>query len=698
MSYPIALFRDDFTDGVIAPPWSGGYHSGSATIAETGGQFVATLPSSTAGTHTAGYQTPLAWDLTGDGCYINIGTMVSTAVAAAATFQVILDANNFVQWYQQSNTINVQKVVAGVATGLYSAAWSSTTYKYLRIRESGGTIFFDSSTNGTSWTNRASIVGLPFAISSIAINIGASCGNVASPGSFRVDDFNLVLPAPSSTWRWDDADWSITNRLKPMTLAGMTNAQCVIVTATTRDSAGVLGGTVRYFAGPLGSTGGGYLQLTEYASLVLAQGSAFQMPADGRVDLPALVDAQYTRLYHRSTDASAHTLYEFVPRRIVQADDIEAESIRAINIAAGAITADKIFVLTLAAITANIGGLNIDVGGYLWQGTGTAASPTTGLKIYNSGGIGKLSTYNTGVEQITLDTDGKLKAGAGNVQLSADGIYIIAGTSNVYDTQRSYGFIDTLGGARVADIYDLEGASAHSLNIKLFSKASRDSQMLIDTDAPTSQISFTRLTAKVNSVIGAQLDIVGGGANVGVNVVTGDFKVVTGILVGSGTGATAGDIVASGPASAFGGVRDGNVAVRIQGSNTTSSRYSLICYNSASTMELSIRNDGVGFLNAASWTYSSDANKKRNIRALGKDIVDFMKLEPKMFDYIDGLSNRWGYIAQDVQTIMPDLVELMPDGSLGLHTDELLPLFGHVLRRLIRILVQKNVIGPADLA
>jgi hypothetical protein len=36
------------------------------------------------------------------------------------------------------------------------------------------------------------------------------------------------------------------------------------------------------------------------------------------------------------------------------------------------------------------------------------ASPTTGLKIYNSSGVGRLSTYNAGLEQITMNTAGQL--------------------------------------------------------------------------------------------------------------------------------------------------------------------------------------------------------------------------------------------------------------------------------------------------
>lgn len=430
MSFPIALLRDDFTNNTEDPAWAASSASGSATRTETGGQARLTLPSSTAGTHTAYYRTSGAYDLTGDGFVWNIDTMVATGVAATAILDLrSSDNQNALRWTQTSGTLKAQTVLAGVATDRYSVAWNATTYKYLRVRESGGTIFFDSSSNGTSWTNRASVAA-PFSVTDLYVQFAATCGNVASPGSLRLEDVNLILPAPSATWRETTADWSIANRLRSVTLASDGGKQGVLVTADTMDASRALGGTVRYFAGPLGSSSGGYLQLTEYASLALAQGSPFPIPVDGRVDLPAMVDARYMRLYHRSIDASAHTIREFVPRRLVQADDIEAESITAINIAAGAVIADKIFVISLAAITASMGSLHMDgvidiepTGG-IYQGSGTFAAPTTGVKLFNSGGVGKLSGYNTGVEQITLDTDGKLKAGAGVVVLDANGVGI----------------------------------------------------------------------------------------------------------------------------------------------------------------------------------------------------------------------------------------------------------------------------------
>ncbi len=45
-------------------------------------------------------------------------------------------------------------------TQLYSGTYSSTTHKYVRIRESGGTLYFDSSTDAVTWTVRASVGGI----------------------------------------------------------------------------------------------------------------------------------------------------------------------------------------------------------------------------------------------------------------------------------------------------------------------------------------------------------------------------------------------------------------------------------------------------------------------------------------------------------------------------------------------------------
>jgi hypothetical protein len=440
MGFPISQLRDDFTDNLVAAAWSEAYQSGSATYAETSGQARFTLPSSTAGTHDAAYYTKKVWDLTASSFYINIQTMVSTSVAATAYFDLVLDDTNYLRVRQLSGTLAFIKTVAGVSTTIVSVTWNATNHKYCRIREASGTVYFDTSTNGTSWTNQGSGAN-PFAVTDLGVRIGATCGNVASPGSFRLDDVNLILPALTTNWHWTQARWPLTERFKVATIAIDTagTVQGYITTADTVDASGDPSGNIQYWSGPLANG----RELTLCVSQAQAQAMAVDFPLDGRFDLPTLTEARCLRAYHRSIDGNAYFLRELYFRRLIQSDDIEAESIRTINLAASSVTADKILVTELSAITANIGNLTITdkdgQPGWIYQGSGTGDSPTTGLKIFNVAGVGKLSTYNAGTEQVTLDTDGAFKAGASHVVMDATGFNLL-GDSGVFADTRALNF------------------------------------------------------------------------------------------------------------------------------------------------------------------------------------------------------------------------------------------------------------------
>jgi hypothetical protein len=359
----IATLRDDFQDNAIAAAWSTAV-SGSATVAETAGQARITLPSSTAGSHQGYYRSTGVYDLTGDGCYLTVDTMVATGVAATMFFDLFVDTLNVLRWTQTSGTIKAQTIVGGVATDRFSASWSSTNHKYLRIREAGGSILFDTSANGTSWTNRATVAA-PFAVTGLFIQFGALCGNVAAPGSFRVEQFNTILPALSTTWRWSEGQrpTEIT-RIGSITLSA-TSGQGYLATAEELDASGVLV-SPRFFAGPIGSTSGGYLALTEYTSEAAAQAMAVNLPTNGRWDLPGFVQASVVRLHHRSITGASYRIDEFYPRRLTQSDDMEAESITAINIAADAIQARHIAAHQITADHIDV--LDLDATSYITAG------------------------------------------------------------------------------------------------------------------------------------------------------------------------------------------------------------------------------------------------------------------------------------------------------------------------------------------
>lgn len=415
----IAYLRDDFADASIAAAWAAST-AGSATAAETGGQARFTLPSSTAGTHDARFTSTALYDLTGDSCFINIDTMVATGVAAIAYFTLAIDINNYLTWTQTSGTLKAQTSVGGVLTDRYSVAWNASTYKYLRIRESGGNVLFDSSSNGTSWTNRASVAA-PIAVTALSVRVGVQCGNIASPGSLRIEEFNTILPALTTNWHYTQVERPLLDRVRDVSVAA-TSGQGYV--ATSND-----GSTWAYYSGPMGSASGGYNQLTLQSTQSAAQAMAVNLPLDGRWVLPSMVECRFVRLYHRSINGSSYTLREYYPRRLVQSDDIEAESIRAINIAAGTITADKIFAtftITGKTIQTNTENpravMNGDAfGGFIGYGASDTYDPVAGTGTY---------------QVLWSKTDGKFYAGAGAVRLDSGGISIsvptVTATLNAY--------------------------------------------------------------------------------------------------------------------------------------------------------------------------------------------------------------------------------------------------------------------------
>lgn len=187
-----------------------------------------------------------------------------------------------------------------------------------------------------------------------------------------------------------------------------------------------------YYSGPL-TTSGNYSVLTEYTVELDAQQSpvTFQAPTDNAqvYTLPAVKAVDWVRLHHASVvSGQAYRIYQFLPRTLIQVDDLEADVIDAVTIRVsdsivisaddlapgsitgekilagtisgvlitpGTITANEINVAQLDALAANMGtlivnsGLTLGEAGYLWTGpnvSGEYILNKTGVEIRNSFG------------------------------------------------------------------------------------------------------------------------------------------------------------------------------------------------------------------------------------------------------------------------------------------------------------------------
>lgn len=139
--------------------------------------------------------------------------------------------------------------------------------------------------------------------------------------------------------------------------------------------------------------------------------------------------------------------------------------------AAGALTATSATVTgTITASAGSITGfLTIGTSGGIYQGTGTSGTPTTGLKIWNDSGIGRIAGYNSGTIQWYANTDGKLYAGGGNVVIDENGVTFPTGTTGSPITRLRYGSSTTEIGRVYA--YAEGGGGVHQINVRAYNDA-----------------------------------------------------------------------------------------------------------------------------------------------------------------------------------------------------------------------------------
>ena len=192
----ISILTDNFNDNSINGTLWGTYTASSGTVAETSQHIVISPAASTVGSEAQLYSQS-SYSLTGSNCYLNFVQGSSQSVDTYV--KLLLDANNTVAFIWNNGTLYSYTLIAAVEAYRNSASVTAGASTWLRIRESGGTLYWDYSTNDrSSWTNLDSMAN-PFAVTSLALLLGSyEWGSSASPGSTIFDNINTT-PATGYT-------------------------------------------------------------------------------------------------------------------------------------------------------------------------------------------------------------------------------------------------------------------------------------------------------------------------------------------------------------------------------------------------------------------------------------------------------------------------------------------------------------------
>jgi len=171
------------------------FTGGSATFTydATGAQV--NFPASSTSSTDGDISSTKVFDLTASYAQMHVITVPSAATSADAELRLKLDGTSWLRWVYEGGTLFAQYRAGGGITTVSSVAYNSSTHAYWRIREASGTVYWDTSTDGASWSNFTS-VATPIGITALTTLIAGTCfQNETSPGAFKWNNYNVVQSA-----------------------------------------------------------------------------------------------------------------------------------------------------------------------------------------------------------------------------------------------------------------------------------------------------------------------------------------------------------------------------------------------------------------------------------------------------------------------------------------------------------------------
>ncbi len=185
---------DNFDDNSIdTGKWTTGTESGTGgTLSETGGQLQVVLPVAPPGS-IKGFsfiQSLNTYDCTSSGVTVAFPTRTSLAVEAQQGIQVRLDANNIIGFKVFGSSLECTYIIAGSASSVTTAR-DDRVQRWFRIRESTGTIYWETSFDASTWTIQYSAAA-SFSLTSTYLRLyaGTSSG-ISNPGIATFDNLNV---------------------------------------------------------------------------------------------------------------------------------------------------------------------------------------------------------------------------------------------------------------------------------------------------------------------------------------------------------------------------------------------------------------------------------------------------------------------------------------------------------------------------
>lgn len=173
--------------------WTSGT-GGTTTISYSSAGASFNLPNPTTSSDQAHIQSTAAYDLTSSHALAQFTQMIGTASGEQFLFQ-LTGTGGSLRWSKGGTSLGAYYGSSSF-TLVGSATYSATDHKWMRTRESGGTVYFDTSPDGVTWNNThgsvlVSTTGID--ITALTVNIWAQTwAAVTDPGILQFNNFNTA--------------------------------------------------------------------------------------------------------------------------------------------------------------------------------------------------------------------------------------------------------------------------------------------------------------------------------------------------------------------------------------------------------------------------------------------------------------------------------------------------------------------------
>jgi hypothetical protein len=184
---PASDLTDDFTDPAMSPAWEFREEQPSCGAAESGGQLVITLSTADA---TCDYHTARQYDLRGSSVTARLSALPPDAGGLYQLGALLGPGEDIEIGYEADNLY--LELDVGAAPDVVAEVFEPG-HTWWRLREEDGTVSWETSANGQSWTTRRSAPTPPVGVGAVKLRLQGTAGGVSGSGDITgsFDDFNL---------------------------------------------------------------------------------------------------------------------------------------------------------------------------------------------------------------------------------------------------------------------------------------------------------------------------------------------------------------------------------------------------------------------------------------------------------------------------------------------------------------------------